>query len=613
MSSATSVFVRESRPVSRSPLDQALPAPVPRPQTVWSLLLGAAALVSSLLLYLSYFPVAWGFLGWIALLPFLLLVRASMGNVVRYIAAMAVGLAFYWPILAWMPVADDRMYFGWFALGVYCALFFPLGLFLIRCFDQKTRFPLVLTVPVVWTALEFFRSTFCGGFGWYMLAHSQHDYLPVIQIADIAGAYGVSFLVAAVNALIVEVLFGLLVAPRYSRLVLLCQGAGVGAAMVATLGYGFWQLRHDNFKEGPRVALIQGNLDQRIRNSSDSGAGQLVQFHYESLSMLAGSKEHRPDLIVWPETSYPWAWEVLSDGQPGPDNLKDAKVFTNESPTNLLLGLNSLQEQADGRVWRCNSAVLLTPDGKPAGRYDKIHRVPFGEYVPLRDWVPLMSSFSLYDYDYSIHSGESHTRFAMTERGGDHRPFTFGVLICYEDTDPDVARPYGGGDGQPPADFVLNISNDGWFNGTSEHEQHLAICRFRAVECRRSVLRAVNMGVSAVVDGDGRVLMPELWYVAKPPPEVTMPEAERPRVWDVSPRNGKVATLPVSQWHEFKKVQGIVLATVPLDYRSSFYAKWGDWLPWLCWLLLATALLLIAWSRLTTATRFLGRRASLLH
>ena len=90
-------------------------------------------------------------------------------------------------------------------------------------------------------------------------------------------------------------------------------------------------------------------------------------------------------------------------------------------------------------------------------------------------------------------------------RGTDHA-YSFGVAICYEDTDPDRTRPYGGGDGGPPADFLLNISNDGWFDGTSEHDEHLAICRFRAVECRRSVGRAVNMGISAVIDGNGRVL-----------------------------------------------------------------------------------------------------------
>jgi apolipoprotein N-acyltransferase len=604
MKAATSVLARQNRTGNRSALSQPVPEPARKPQLVLLLLLCVAALGSSVLLYLCYFPVAWGFLGWVALVPLLLLVRARMAGALRYGTALIAGLGFYWLTLLWMPVADPRMYFGWFSLGVYCAIFFPLGLFLIRFVDQKTRLPLVVTVPVVWTALEFFRATFCGGFGWYLLAHCQHDYLPVIQIADITGAYGVSFLVAAVNAFVVEILFSFVPTPRYNRLALLCQGAAVATAILATLGYGVWQLRHDNLGEGPRIALIQGNLDQSTRNSTATADGQTVQFHYESLSMLAGSNEHHPDLIAWPETSYPWAWKIDVDGQPDKTNLKDAKVFTDESRTNLLLGLNAIEEQPDTRYWRYNSAILLTAEGQPAGRYDKIHRVPFGEYVPLNDWVPLMNRFSLYDYDYSIHPGRSHTRFPLTQRGGDHRPFTFGVLICYEDTDPDVARPYGGGDGERPADFVLNISNDGWFAGTSEHEQHLAICRFRAVECRRSVLRAVNMGVSAVVDADGRVLQPRLLYVAKPPPEVQMAEADPPRVWDVSPNAGP---LPVSKWHEYKKVQGILLATVPLDRRSSFYAMWGDWLCWLCWLLLTPVLAVIVWRVTTQVGMFVAR------
>jgi hypothetical protein len=114
------------------------------------------------------------------------------------------------------------------------------------------------------------------------------------------------------------------------------------------------------------------------------------------------------------------------------------------------------------------------------------------------------------------------------------------------------------------------------------------------------------MGVSAVVDADGRVLQPELLYIAKPPPDVKMPESELPRVWDVSLRDGKVAALPVSRWHEYKKVQGILLATVPLDDRGSFYAAWGDWLPRLCWLLLGPALLVILWRGVTRVAQRLG-------
>src|SRR5262249_17839266 len=140
----------------------------------------------------------------------------------------------------------------------------------------------------------------------------------------------------------------------------------------------------------------------------------------------------------------------------------------------VLLGLNSTDLYTDRHPprLRYNSALLIGPGGKKVGRYDKIHRVPFGEFVPLRDVLPFMDRFAPYDYDYSISPGREQTRLPV---GAHH----FGVLICYEDTDTELARGYVA-PGEQRADFLVNISNDGWFDGTSEHEQHLAICRFRA-------------------------------------------------------------------------------------------------------------------------------------
>src|SRR5262249_38284656 len=149
--------------------------------------------------------------------------------------------------------------------------------YLIRFLDRRTFLPLIVTVPVVWTALEFLRSTFAGGFSWYLLAHSQHTFLPVIQIADLTGAYGVSFLIAAVNALLLESLWGRrrvrtwLVSPdetpRWGKIGLLVQGMVVLAALLGTVLYGFWRLGQDRLLPGPRIAMLQGNVDQRIRNA----------------------------------------------------------------------------------------------------------------------------------------------------------------------------------------------------------------------------------------------------------------------------------------------------------------------------------------------------------
>jgi apolipoprotein N-acyltransferase len=125
-----------------------------------------------------------------------------------------------------------------------------------------------------------------------------------------------------------------------------------------------------------------------------------------------------------------------------------------------------------------------------------------------------------------------------------------------------MALPYAGADGDKATHFIVNMSNDGWFNGTSEHDQHLAICRFRAIECRRSVARAVNMGISAVIDSNGRVLAPKWSRKADL------------NLWQIP---GHATELPVADWHEYKMVAGIVLATIPIDSRASLYSRWGDW------------------------------------
>jgi apolipoprotein N-acyltransferase len=541
---------------------------------------------------LCYFPIAWGWLVWGALVPFLALVRSPTRRWVIYASAWLGVLTFYLPAIQWMRVADPRMYFTWIGLAFYCSFYFLLTLYLIRFLDRRTSLPLIVTVPVVWTAVEFFRSTFITGFSWYLLGHTQHTFLPLIQIADVTGVYGVSFLVAAVNAFLFEVLWswhGFRAwlsaaddAPRWGRIGLLAQGLAVLAALIGTAGYGFWQLGRDTQTPGPRLALVQGNLDQRIRNEGaviEETARDVVN-HFIKLSDLAA--EYCPDLIVWPETSYPVNWEQSADGTPAAHSRQTAELMASKWHTNVLVGINSVNRDEEGRQRRYNSAILVERGGQAVGRYDKIHRVPFGEYVPLRDVLPWMNNLAPYDFDYSIWPGQEHTRFPLVDSAAKQR-FNFGVLICYEDADAEVARPYGGGDGRPPADFLLNISNDGWFDGSSEHDEHLAVCRFRAVECRRSVARSVNMGISAVIDSNGRVLRPE----AMPLPD---PKVDRDdHVWMVPMQRDRLRELPVSEWHEYKKVPGVLLAVIPIDHRVSLYARWGDWLPWSCWGLIGVA------------------------
>jgi apolipoprotein N-acyltransferase len=573
-------------------------------------------------LWLCYFPVNAGWLAWVALVPLLVLVRSRSRRWVIYLSAYAGGLVFFVPALQWMRVADPRMAIAWVVLAVYCSLYFPTALWVVRFLDRRTRLPLLLSAPLAWTALEYFRSYFGNdffgsGFSWYQIGHTQHDFLPLIQVSDLAGAYAVSFLVVMGNALVFEALDGRRwfrrlygagdVAARWGRPAILLQGAAVLVLLLGTLGYGLWRMGQAAYTPGPRVALLQGNVGQQIRN--DQNAVGSLQDHFESLCSLAAF--YRPELIVWPETSFPYEWQEVAPGVPPkdvPESWKKrdegsrafAREMANNWHTPLLLGLNSDVLESDGQARRYNSAILIEPPGSATARYDKIHCVPFGEYVPFKDTLPILKRLAPYEYEYSVSQGRESTRFPLPAKDGS-RPYHFGVIICFEDTDPAVARPYGGGDGRPPADFVFNISNDGWFDGTSEHDEHLAICRFRAVECRRAVARAVNMGISAVIDGNGRVLRPE----PRPLPQAkegSIEDALRkaghrdqlPRVWEV-PAEG-AEELPVSAWHEFKKVPGVLLATVPLDDRRSLYAAWGDWLPWACWLAIGGCVVL-GWIR----------------
>jgi apolipoprotein N-acyltransferase len=593
-----------------------LPRATPLPRLI------LAALASSGLLFLCYFPVAWGWLGWVALVPLLALVRAEASPRRIKLCAWLSGSAFFWPVLTWMPVADYRMYYTWAMLAVYCSLYFPVAIVLLRRLDRGTNLPLVITVPAVWVGLEFIRSFLLTGFAWYYLGHTQHDYLAMIQVADLGGAYLVSLLVAAGNAWLFAVLYACrpvrrllgLPEPRVGPAVkwLAVQGAAVAALIVAALGYGAYRLSEDAFTAGPRLALLQGSIDQRIRNvdlaaeTREAAQAQNAIFHhYGELEYLARTLPINADLIVWPETSFPEIWFEVAPQVPL-DNIPklrdragrmrqylhgyargDAYIWNPDHrrqlrappAANVLLGLNArVVVAADGKLNKYNSALLVHKDGALGGRYDKIHRVPFGEYVPLRESLPFMDTFAPYENDYSISAGEAKTRFQLGK-------FRFGVLICYEDTDPFLARPYGvATDDGPPADFLVNISNDGWFDGSSEHREHLAICRFRAVEARRSVARAVNMGISALIDGNGRVLRP---HVGRDPDPAKA--AKAPLLW-VHRGGGVPEDLPVSEWTAFQKVWGIYVADVPIDHRTSLYSRWGDWLPLTCWAVVGAGL-----------------------
>lgn len=552
------------------------------------------AILSGVLLWTAFFPLNLGPVAYFALVPFLTIVHADgIGSKRRYFAAYLGGIVFFGISLNWIRVAHPMMaMFAWPGLTLYCALYWPLTIYLLRKLD-RWNLPLAATFPVVTVAMEYSRCHFPTGFGflaplhlhqligfgWYFLGYTQHAVLPLIQVADIGGVYLVSAAVAAVNGAVYEwvVRFNpirrLLGRSTEWRQAQYFREFWVTGLSLLPLGlgmiYGTFRMTHPPFQRGPVVAAIQGNLGQdekdlRYDPSSPDGLTPLESEYFPlAVRALGSGATRQPDLIVWPETCYPNDWWQVAPNEAnvpdvfehnarvGPENMAKRMRFQWKATT--LFGLNS-HVWDRGQARKYNSAVLIHPDGRFGGRYDKVHLVPFGEYVPLREFFPWLQKLTPYEHDYSCSPGSEWTRFEFTAASG--KPYKFGVLICYEDSDPYPARRYNPSSGGEGVDFLVNISNDGWFNGTEEHEQHLAICRFRAIEARRSIVRSVNMGISAVIDPDGRVL-----------------ETPQP-----------------GPWSDSKKVRGIVRAEVPIDTRGTVYAALGDWFALVCWAALAVGL-----------------------
>ena len=327
---------------------------------------------------------------------------------------------------------------------------------------------------------EWVRGWLMEGFPWGLLAYSQHGVLPVIQIAEIAGAWGVSFLIAAVQRGT-----GRAGGPRAppGRPGLLAAAALAGSA----LGFGWHALRAaPPGAPGIEVGLIQPSVEQSLKWDPARHAEILAL--YEGLTREAGRA--RPALILWPETA---ATLFLRRDAP---LLSRLTRLASEIDTAVLVGsIDQREVRAAGpgpaRIEFLNSAFLLTGQGI-TGKYDKIQLVPFGEYVPLSRLIGFVRSWA----EFISEMGAGDTAAVLEVPGG-----RFGTVICYEVIFPGLFRRFVVGG----ADFMANITNDAWFGETSGPWQHLSALPLRAVEHRVAIARAANTGVSAFVEPTGRI------------------------------------------------------------------------------------------------------------
>jgi apolipoprotein N-acyltransferase len=543
------------------------------------LLVLSAFVGSAVMLTLIQSPINLSGLAWVALVPFILACSPEVKVKPLFFTAYLVSLCYWLGNLYWIyPVTLA----GWLAFCIYTALLWPILAVCLR-YCRRKKIPLFLASAVLFVGAERLQGIFLGGFFWRFLAHSQYANITLIQIADIFGAAGVSFLIAMVNGLAAE----LIIAAEEKKIFKISnflEAGLVGGAVAGAFIYGQYRINESEkyIEAGPLVASVQTNVPQSVKKSHQSSEAILDELLQNSNASIKAGAE----LVVWPETMVQSTLDkrvlnrltdeyhckmvdkILKEHSKG-----KAYVLAGAYGGTLKIGNDYTFALAE----RYNSAFLYTPDGNQAEeQYSKIHLVAFGEYVPFRKSFPLiynlLMKFTPYNYDYTLEAGSEYTIFKMISK--EKQEYKFSVMICYEDAVPAIARRFAvDKKGRKKIDWLINISNDGWFvrfaNGkifpSTELRQHAAICVFRAVENRVAVVRSVNTGISCLIDTVGHI------------------------------RNGYIAgTLPHRAMAR-RGMAGWFADRVPIDKRSTFFSKNGQWLDFCCaacfvWLMIMSVL-----------------------
>ena len=434
------------------------------------------AMLSGVLLAFSFPGFNLEFLAWFAFVPLFFAVKGKKAAV-AFLLFYLCGIVFWLLIIYWLIHVT---FFGLILMVLYLALYFGVFGFLACRFLFLTPTYYLLTTSAIWVLLEYLRSHLLTGFGWALLGYSQYLTLPAIQIADITGVWGVSFVVMAINIAIFTII-------DKKKSLFTTYYILPAIVLLATLGYGYYQLYHvPRSAHGTpiRISVIQGNIPQELKWQPMSH--RFILDSYISLSKEAA--KDKPDLIIWPEASSP--------GFLGQDNWIFENIFgaAKYLDINLLLGTVTFQ---DNNYF--NSAILVDNNGKVVERYDKIHLVPFGEYIPLKKmFVFLETAVPIGDFV----AGKEYTLFSLDSRLEARDPRKFAVLICFEDIFPELSRQFV----KKGADFLVNITNDAWFGKTSSPYQHLSASVFRAVENRVFLMRAANTGISGFINPVGKII-----------------------------------------------------------------------------------------------------------
>lgn len=526
------------------------------------------AMGAGLLLAMSFpnFGIA-GF-AWIA--PGLILATAlGKGRGEAWRIGYVAGLAHYLGSLYWLlniPVTGFPI-LGWIALAAFLALFPATwvwlslpptlapgpstwldGLKQLATLPWSQRASWTLRTAASWVALEMVLARIFGGFPWNLLGDSQYRIVPLIQFASFTGVYGVSFVVAWTSvALLCAV--GSIIGKPTQRSPWMIEIILPFTCVIVAFVYGFHQLE----KPAPpqrdlNVALVQPGIPQTLIWNPDN---DLARFH-DLVHLSQDAMTNEPDVVIWPEAATP--------GLPryNPEYADPISELAESNHTWMLIGTDDAEATPTATNY-FNASFLIDPNGKLANSYRKRGLVIFGEYIPLERWLPFIKWFTPITGSYT--PGDHAVQFQITSRGDRPREpkqpsengfltlsreekFQTSVLICFEDVFPHLARKSV----QPDTDFLVNITNDGWFGEGAAQWQQAAAATFRTVENGVPLIRCANTGITCWIDANGR------W------------------VKTFTDKKGSVYGV------------GFLLTTVSLPdkHPQTFYNEHGDWFGWAC-------------------------------
>lgn len=410
--------------------------------------------------------------------------------------AISTFLTYYW-----------LMFFGdfsvWTITGVvlaYIGFYAYLGAYIQGITRKLPRYRVIM-LAMIWVCFEFIKSNGFLAFPWSLMAHPFHELLPMLQIADIFGVWGVSFTAVLINALITEALWNQSVItlkkqPAWGNRKWLMEGAFTAIILILSFLYGTVRLNQPI----PARTEVSVLLVQQNRDPWANGNRELSIIEGMDLSKLGVmASERKPDLIAWSETSfqypiadYPDYFERYPPGKP-------FMRFVRETGTYFLVGTPALYNRE--RREYMNSTTLISPEGYPLDIYGKIHPVPFAESIPLWDLEIVKNFFNNIIGIYGMWvTGQRYTIFELPLKA--EETLTFGTPICFEDGFPDLCRNFI----LKGADMWINLTNVSWSTRESAELQMFVASKFRSIENKRVLIRSTNSGVTSVIDPLGRTL-----------------------------------------------------------------------------------------------------------